>query len=142
MFFSNSFFNWLHQFPELSHLKLYVMAWIPLKVGMVLLIFSILIFIEAYWLKNLKPNLFLKLGQNTLTIFILHMFVLYGPALPVSIKKYFNHKIDSTWILPSAFFFVIIFAIIIYVIDRYRDKIHNLLRPIRTRTNVFFGIKD
>lgn len=141
VFFSNSFFWWLHHFPNLAFLKLFKMAWIPLKVGMVLVVLSILLAVETYWLRNIKSNLFLKIGQNTLTIFILHMFILYGPSLPVSLNKYFGHKIDAQWIVPCAMLFILFFVIVIYFKDKFLQLIAPILLPFKRITNRLFGIK-
>ncbi|MFM7724257.1 MAG: hypothetical protein ACKO7O_05645, partial [Bacteroidota bacterium] len=142
VFFSKPFFIYLNGFEFFAPYKLYQMDWIFLKIGMVLLVLSLLIALEAYWLKNLQPNLFLKIGQNTLSIFILHMFILYGPGIHYSIQKYFDHKINAQWIAPSAFSFVVLFVLYVYLLDRYRPLVKRLLNPIKSRANWVFGIKD
>ena len=142
VFLSKPFFIYLNGFEFFAPYKLYQMDWIFLKIGMVLLILSLLIALEAYWLKNLQPNLFLKLGQNTLSIFILHMFILYGPGIHYSIQKYFDHKINAQWIAPSAFSFVVLFVLYVYLLDRCRPLVKRLLNPIKSRANWVFGIKD
>jgi len=142
VFFSNPFFLWLHSIPELAYLKLYMMAWIPLKIGMVLVVLSLFIALEAYLWRSIKPNLFLKLGQNTLMIFITHIFVLYGPWLRVSVTKYFNHRIDAHYIVPAALVFVLFFVVLVYLIDRYKKKLSRVVLPIQHFTNRFFGIKN
>jgi len=140
--FSDPFFLWLHNIPELAYLKLYVMAWIPLKIGMVLLVLSLVIALEAYLWKSIKPNLFLKLGQNTLIIFITHIFILYGPWLNMSVTKYYNHRIDANYIVPATLLFVVFFVVLVYLIDRYKKSILQVAVPIQNFGNRFFGIKD
>lgn len=142
IFFSKPFYLYLHEIPTLAPYKLYLMDWIFLKIGMVLLVLSILIALEAYWLKNLKSNLFLKLGQNTLSIFIIHMFILYGPGIHYSVKKYFNHEINAIWIAPSALGFVLFFVLYVYILDKYKPHFQKYLNPIKSRTNWLFGIKN
>lgn len=142
IFLSKSFFNWLNHIPEFNPLKLYVMAWISLKIGMVLLFLSLLIALEAYVFKKIKPNLFLKIGQNTLMIFISHIFILYGPWLNLSINKYFGHRIEADYIAPAALMFVLFFIVLVYLLDRYQHKLSFILFPIKEMTNRIFGIKN
>lgn len=109
---------------------------------MVLLVLSLLITAEAFWFKNLQNNLFLKLGQNTLSIFIIHMFILYGPGIRYSIQKYFDHAVNAFWIAPAALSFVLFFVLYVYLLDRYRPLIKRIFSPIKSRANWIFGIKD
>lgn len=142
LFLAKPLFLYLHHIPALSSFKLYFLNWIFLKLGMVLLVLSSLIAIEAYLLRNITPNLFLKIGQNTLSIFIIHVFILYGPIINYSIKKYYNHSISAFWITPAAIGFVLIFVLYVYLLDRFRPTISNVLKPVRSLTNRFFGIQD
>lgn len=139
---SKPFLIYLNSFQQLALFKLYLLDWIFLKIGMVLLVLSLLIAAEAFWLKNLHNNLFLKLGQNTLSIFIIHMFILYGPGIRYSIQKYFDHKVNAQWIAPSALVFVLTFVLYVYLLDRYRSQIKWFFKPIKSRTNRLFGIND
>jgi uncharacterized membrane protein len=140
--FSKPFLIYLNGLPSFAPVKVYLLDWIFLKIGMVLLVLSLLIAAEAFWLKNLQSNLFLKLGQNTLSIFIIHMFILYGPGIRYSIQKYFDHGLNAIWIAPSALVFILFFVLYVYLLDRYRNQIKWFFEPIKSRTNRLFGIKD
>jgi uncharacterized membrane protein len=140
--FSKPFLIYLNELPGIAPFKLYLLDWIFLKIGMVLLVLSLLISAEAFWFKNLQNNLFLKLGQNTLSIFIIHMFILYGPGIRYSIQKYFDHGVNALWIAPAVLSFVLFFVLYVYVLDRYRSHIQRILKPVKSRTNWLFGIKD
>jgi hypothetical protein len=139
--FSKPFLIYLNGLSNFAPFKLYLLDWIFLKIGMVLLVLSLLITAEAFWFKNIQNNLFLKLGQNTLSIFIIHMFILYGPGIRYSIQKYFDHGVNAHWIFPAALIFVLFFVLYVYLLDRYRSYVQRLLNPLKSKTNWLFGIK-
>lgn len=62
--------------------------WLFERLGWVLIFISILSFIDVYF--RIKDNLFLKIGQNTFIIFIVHMMLLYGVLFPISINDFFQ----------------------------------------------------
>ncbi|MCX6195836.1 MAG: heparan-alpha-glucosaminide N-acetyltransferase domain-containing protein [Flavobacteriia bacterium] len=74
---------------------LYKVDWLYECLGMVLIILSILITLEKF-IGEIKPNLFLKIGQNTLTIYILHMVLLYGSITGFGINRVI-HKNLTPW---------------------------------------------
>ena len=71
--------------------------WLFERFGMVLMELSVLIFIDKIWGEKIREgNLFLKVGQNTLTIYVLHMVLLYGSITSVGLNTWF-HKNLGPW---------------------------------------------
>ena len=120
---------------------LYKVDWLYECLGMVLIILSILIALEKF-IGEIKPNLFLKIGQNTLTIYILHMFVLYGSITGFGINRVIHKNLTPWQILPATICFVLFFIILIYYLDEIKLKLDFILNPIKKLVNKLFFIKE
>ena len=120
---------------------LYKVDWLYECLGMVLIILSILIALEKF-IGEIKPNLFLKIGQNTLTIYILHMVVLYGSITGFGINRVIHKNLTPWQILPATICFIMFFIILIYYLDEIKLKLDFILKPIKKLVNKLFYIKD
>ena len=120
---------------------LYKVDWLYECLGMVLLILSILITLEKF-IGEIKPNLFLKIGQNTLTIYILHMVLLYGSITGFGINRVIHKNLTPWQILPATICFILFFVILIYYLDEIKLKLDFILKPIKKLVNKLFYIKD
>ena len=120
---------------------LYKVDWLYECLGMVLMILSILITLEKF-IGEIKPNLFLKIGQNTLTIYILHMVVLYGSITGFGINRVIHKNLTPWQILPATICFILFFIILIYYLDEIKLKLSFILKPIKKLVNKLFFIKE
>jgi len=120
---------------------LYKVDWLYECLGMVLIILSILITLEKF-IGEIKPNLFLKIGQNTLTIYILHMVLLYGSITGFGINRVIHKNLTPWQILPATICFILFFVILIYYLDEIKLKLDFILKPIKKLVNKLFYIKD
>lgn len=120
---------------------LYKVDWLYECLGMVLIILSILITLEKF-IGEIKPNLFLKIGQNTLTIYILHMVLLYGSIIGFGINRVIHKNLTPWQILPATICFILFFVILIYYLDEIKLKLDFILKPIKKLVNKLFYIKD
>jgi len=120
---------------------LYKVDWLYECLGMVLIILSILITLEKF-IGEIKPNLFLKIGQNTLTIYILHMVLLYGSITGFGINRLIHKNLTPWQILPATICFILFFVILIYYLDEIKLKLDFILKPIKKLVNKLFYIKD
>ena len=120
---------------------LYKVDWLYECLGMVLIILSILITLEKF-IGEIKPNLFLKIGQNTLTIYILHMVLLYGSITGFGINRVIHKNLTPWQIGPATICFILFFIILIYYLDEIKLKLDFILKPIKKLVNKLFYIKD
>ena len=120
---------------------LYKVDWLYECLGMVLIILSILITLEKF-IGEIKPNLFLKIGQNTLTIYILHMVLLYGSITGFGINRVIHKNLTPWQIIPATICFILFFVILIYYLDEIKLKLDFILKPIKKLVNKLFYIKD
>ncbi len=120
---------------------LYKVDWLYECLGMVLIILSILITLEKF-IGEIKPNLFLKIGQNTLTIYILHMVLLYGSITGFGINRVIHKNLTPWQIVPATICFILFFITLIYYLDEIKLKLDFILKPIKKLVNKLFYIKD
>ena len=94
--------------------KIVRVNWLYNRLGMVFMELGVLMFIDKLLGKRIKSDsLFLKVGQNTLTIYIIHMIVLYGSILGFGLNKYLDQiKAKLSFILvPISKFFNRLFRV-------------------------------
>ncbi len=140
-FFLKKILVFLDQFIAHPIYHLYKVDWLYECLGMVLMILGILITVEKF-IGAIKPNLFLKIGQNTLTIYILHMVVLYGSITGLGINKIIFKNLTPWEIIPSTIAFLLFFVIFIHYLDIIKLKLDFLLKPIKRNVSALFFIKE
>ncbi len=102
-------------------------AWLYGRIGQVLIVLGILMFIEKYF--HIKDSLFLKVGQNTLSIYILHVMVLYGGLIGFGLKDFFAEKLTPLEAIFGAILFISTFVTYI----KYIDQIENGMSRIKIK---------
>ncbi|MFA7273221.1 MAG: acyltransferase [Crocinitomicaceae bacterium] len=84
-------------------------AWLYGRLGQVLIVLGILMFIEKYF--HVKDSLFIKIGQNTLQIYIVHVIVLYSGIFGLGLNHYIEDALNPWQAILSAAGFITIFVI-------------------------------
>ena len=105
MFLSSDIFLLLF---ELTNIKLFFDIqdnnYLFIRFGDVLVIMALFMMFRQF----LKGATVLKIGQSTLTIYIVHFIILYGSLTGLGLYRFFNHSLSPTIVIIGAFFFVII----------------------------------
>jgi uncharacterized membrane protein YcfT len=82
--------------------------------------------IEKYF--NVKALLFLKIGQNTLPIYVVHVIILYGGIFGFGLKPLLFDQNLNPWISVSiSAIFIVLFAIMIKYIEPLERTYNKLL---------------
>lgn len=84
-------------------------AWVYGRLGEVVLLMSILIVLVRIF--KIKNSLFIKFGQNTLSIYIIHVIILYGAIIGYSLKDVLKHQLNGLESIIGAILFIFIFAL-------------------------------
>lgn len=121
-------------------LDLWVLDWLYMRLGMVIIVLSTLWLIEMM-LGDIKPNLFLKIGQNTLTIYIVHMIVLYGSLSGMGLNRIFRKSLGPWEVTIGAILFITLFVVFVKYLDFIKAKLEFILGPIRRIFNRIYGIQ-
>lgn len=87
--------------------------------GIILGVLGVLILVNRFI--NIKPNLFLKMGQNTLSIYIVHVIILYEGIFGLGIYPRIIHQniapVETAFLSLS---FILLFALFTYYIERLK----------------------
>ena len=145
LFYSKEILNALDVIIELIYPKrnsqLVSLDWLYGRVGMVLIELSVLMFIDKYFgAKIRETNLFLKVGQNTLTIYIIHMIILYGSITGMGLNKVFHKNLSPWEVTLGACTFILIFVIFIKYLDWIKMKLNFILKPLKKFFDRIFGV--
>ncbi|HNR85427.1 MAG TPA: heparan-alpha-glucosaminide N-acetyltransferase domain-containing protein [Taishania sp.] len=120
-------------------LNLGILDWLYMRFGMVLLVLSVLMAIEKM-IGDVKPNLFIKVGQNTLTIYIVHMILLYGSITGLGLNRIFRHNLGPWQVTIAAALFIVFFLVFIKYLDQIKAKLEFILGPIRRFFNKLYNL--
>ncbi|MES2799117.1 MAG: heparan-alpha-glucosaminide N-acetyltransferase domain-containing protein [Bacteroidota bacterium] len=112
-----------------KHQLYYQLDWLFERLGMVMMVLGVLMILEKV-LKDIPQTLFLKMGQNTLTVYIIHMVVLYGSIIGIGVNKFFNRNLDPYQAIMGAVIFITFHLILIKNIEAIKKKLEFILRPI------------
>ena len=89
------------------------------KLGMVSMALSVLMFIDYHSGHRIRQDsLFLKIGQNTLVIYVLHMFVLYGSITAIGLNDWFHKSLSPWQAAIGAALFVGFFVVLVHYLER------------------------
>lgn len=101
------------------------------RFGQVIILLGFLMLIENYG--KLKDSLFLKIGQNTLPIFVLHVIILYGGVLGFGIDSIYKFpSIHGSFFEKPTFVIVgaILFILLFVVVTKYLENIENFYHKV------------
>jgi len=131
--FGRSIGLFLDDVLELMGLDLNLVAnsWLYGRLGQVFIALGVFMLIDKLF--KFKAELFLKVGQNTLSIYILHVIILYGGIFGYGIKDIFDHNLSGWQAVLGAALFIATFVFFI----KYLDFFNNL----KYRTLVFLRLK-
>lgn len=106
------FYN-LHQWTNIDLFGLmFDNNYLYARLGNVLLYFSIFMLLENV----ITSSRIREIGQNTLSIYIIHFMLLYGSFTGLGLYKFWNHELSPIIIVPGALAFVMIN---VYLSNRY-----------------------
>lgn len=100
-----------------------------IRYGQVVSLLGILMLIDKYF--DVKAKLFLKIGQNTLPIYVVHVIILYGGIFGFGLKPLLFDQNLNPWISGSiSLVFIALFAIMVKYIEPLEDIYNKVLSVI------------
>jgi surface polysaccharide O-acyltransferase-like enzyme len=117
----DSFSKMIHFHDDLDFVQ---NAWLYGRIGQVLIVLGVLMFIEKYF--HIKDSLFIKVGQNTLSIYIVHVAILYGGIFGIGLKDLYAKSLTPFQAILGAIIFIASFVIFVKYIERIRLFIENI----------------
>lgn len=103
-------------------------ATIIVRFGQVLRVLGIVMLIDLHF--KIKNGIFLKIGQNSLSIYIVHAIILYGGIFGFGLKPYvFNRNLHPYVAVGISLFFLFAFAIMV----KYMDSSTNIYNTLKMK---------
>jgi hypothetical protein len=89
-----------------------------------------------------KPTL-LRIGQNTLAIYVIHFILLYGSFTGLGLYRFFHHSLSPSVIIPGALLFMFSCSFLALQYDRHENlikaQVSVLLNGVRKiSANIFY----
>lgn len=112
-------------------------AWLYDRLGEVILLLGVLIWIDQTF--KIRNSLFLKMGQNTLPIYIIHVIILYGAIIGYSLRNLFQKSLTGGESVFGAILFILIFTLFIKYIEWIEHKIHHNKKRMKKGAKSIFN---
>ena len=101
-----------------------------IRLGNTLVLFGVFMLLENYF----KKSCFLEIGQRTLSVYIIHYFVLYGTWFGLGLNRIIPHNLSTTESIAGAIVFVLVVCTLVLGYYRYGFPIERSMRKrIRLR---------
>ena len=97
-----------------------------IRLGNVFVLFSVFMLLRNY----LQHPLINKIGGKTLSIYIIHFFVLYGSWFGLGLSRFFYHDLSPVEAVIGALLFMIGICALVLNYYRYEDDIKTKLYPL------------
>lgn len=120
IFYSSPFFVFLHETTGIALFnKIYSNNYLFIRMGDVLVVFSIFMLIRQW----INSRLVLKIGQNTLPIYVIHFVILYGSFTGMGLYRYFHHSLSPAVVIAGALTFMVVCSYSALMYDKHEAKI-------------------
>jgi peptidoglycan/LPS O-acetylase OafA/YrhL len=120
IFFSSDFFL------AISHLTgiqlfadIFYNNYLFIRLGDVFIVFAVFMLVRQ-WLTN---KTLLKIGQSTLSIYIIHFIILYGSFTGLGLYQYLHHSLTPSLVIAGAIIFMIISAFTALVYEKNKAQL-------------------
>lgn len=101
------------------------------RFGNVLILFGVFYMFERF----LKQSIISKIGEKTLTIYVIHFILLYGSYTGYGLKRFLSKSLNPTEAIIGAILFMIVVSLISFHYAKTNTFIYNLVRKITDRLN-------
>ncbi|GAA4883444.1 hypothetical protein GCM10023311_01980 [Flaviramulus aquimarinus] len=126
----------------LTHIELFKMSanynYLFSRLGDVLMLFGVFYTLERF----LKQSIIARIGEKTLSIYVIHFVLLYGSFTGYGIKRFLSQSLEP----PVAIFGAILFMIVVCVIAFHYAKtnafVYNIIRKTTDKLkNYYHGLR-
>ncbi|MEZ4968202.1 MAG: heparan-alpha-glucosaminide N-acetyltransferase domain-containing protein [Flavobacteriaceae bacterium] len=128
LFFSSSFFLALYNWSGiLLFSKIYFNNYLFIRLGDVFLVFAVFMLFRKFMGNN---KTVLRIGQSTLSVYVIHYIILYGSFTGIGLYYFLNHSLSPTLVIPGALVFML--ATTVLALQYERNKAYLKLQMSST----------
>ncbi len=130
IFFSSDLFLYMAGLTDLSVFTgLYSNNYLFIRLGDVFLVFAAFMLIRHL----LTSKTILRIGQNTLSIYVIHFIILYGSFTGLGLYRFFHHSLTPQVVIPGALVFMVICAYTSLLYAQYEGHLKSTISGTFTR---------
>ncbi|NNC49106.1 MAG: DUF1624 domain-containing protein [Flaviramulus sp.] len=96
------------------------------RFGNVLILFGVFYTFERF----LKKSLIVKIGEKTLSIYVIHFILLYGSFTGYGLKRYFTKSLEPSEAILGAVLFMIVVCFISFHYAKTNHFVYNLIQKM------------
>ncbi|MDP2527224.1 heparan-alpha-glucosaminide N-acetyltransferase domain-containing protein [Maribacter dokdonensis] len=134
IFFSSDFFLYLHEVTGIQLFQsIFNNNYLFIRLGDVLLVFSIFILLRKF----LMNSTWLKIGQSTLSIYIIHFIILYGSFTGVGLYRFFHHSLNPYFVVLGAILFMIASTFFALQYENHKVEIKSSISSFLSTTRIY-----
>ncbi|MCX2719735.1 acyltransferase family protein [Lentiprolixibacter aurantiacus] len=104
IFYSSPLFVFLYKHTGLALFnQIYSNNYLFIRMGDVLVVFAAFMLIRNW----VRSRTVLRIGQNTLSIYVIHFVILYGSFTGMGLYRFFHHSLNPTMTITGALVFMV-----------------------------------
>lgn len=124
IFYSSDFFLLIEKYTDIQlFADIYFNNYLFIRLGDVFLVFAVFMLFRSL----LTHNTLIKIGQSTLSIYVIHFIILYGSFTGFGLYRFFHHSLTPQVVLPSALVFIIICTYTALLYERHKATLKSNL---------------
>ncbi|MCE2612289.1 DUF1624 domain-containing protein [Flavobacteriaceae bacterium D16] len=120
IFYSSPLFVFLHDYTGIALFnKIYSNNYLFIRMGDVLLVFSVFMLMRQL----VNSRTILRIGQNTLSIYVIHFVILYGSFTGLGLYRFFHHSLSPVVVIGGAIAFMVVCSYTALLYDKHESQI-------------------
>ncbi len=132
-FGSEPFLGWMHSVFNSDLTLLMSENEIFSRLGNVMLIFSVFMLLrDVIMSKTIRT-----IGQNTLSIYIIHYIILYGSFTGLGLYQYLHHSLSPYVIVPGALLFILVNIWLSFKYNQWKPMVTEKIQIAKSETKIF-----
>lgn len=125
IWYSSAFFNWVGNTTGIELFGMIVSNnYLFIRLGDVFLVFAVFMILRGL----MQQELFLRIGQNTLSIYVIHFIILYGSFTGLGLYRFLHHSLSPWAAIGGALLFMVVCTGLALQYDTHEARIKAGLR--------------
>ena len=134
IFLSSEVFMILHELTGLAVFQgVALNNYLFIRLGDVFVVFAVFMLFRSYMMNTT----FLRIGQNTLSIYVIHFIILYGSLTGIGLYRFFHHELDPITSIIGAILFMFVCSLLALIYDKHEGSIKQAISLIFKPLNSF-----
>ncbi|MBT8280089.1 MAG: hypothetical protein KJO16_00795, partial [Muriicola sp.] len=128
VYFSSPFFYSLYELSGIALFKdIVANNYLFIRLGDVLIVFAVFMLLRKL---IIRPT-FLRIGQNTLSIYVIHFVILYGSFTGLGLYRFFHHSISPVMAISGAIAFMAVCSYAALTYDKHEAFIKGQIQSLQ-----------